>query len=239
MSDYQGFSMGGSQGFEYPSEVSASCLTYLFADRFVRPMGWSHRIFGETALITPTSLRLVHIVNVQLQCLATALWSLEHHGLITISEKVLSASNLLGRIGEHELVLERVGESEGLLGLERQVLSALPGEPVGARDLLLLDAFDIVPVDALLVPVREEAVAANVVVFPEREGRVPQSLRWSVYARYEVRELARRSLEAQFRSADEAGLFGRDQPQLFKRVWKECARPFKRIRGLGSGGGGG
>ena len=165
MSDYQ--------GFEFPAEVSASCLAYLFADRFVRPVGWSHRFFGETALITPTSRRLVHIVDVQLQCLATALWSLEHHGLITISEKVLSASNLLGRIGEHELLLERVGEGEGLVGLEEQVLSALPGEPVGAKDLLYLDDFDIVPVDALLVPVQEEAVAAKVVVLPEGEGRAP------------------------------------------------------------------
>ena len=95
--------------------------------------------------------------------------------------EVLSASNLLGRIGEHELLLERVGEGEDLVGLEEQVLSALPGEPVGAKDLLYLDDFDIVPVDALLVPVQEEAVAAKVVVLPEGEGRVPQSLRWSMW----------------------------------------------------------
>jgi len=232
MSDNKGFSLGGYQGFELPAEVSASCLAYLFADRFVRPMSRSGRLFGELALVTPTSGTLVQIVDVQLHCLTTALWSLLHHGLITISEKAPSASNLLGRIGEHELLLERVGEGEDLVGLEGQVLSALPGGPVVARELLYLDAFDIVPVDALLVPVQEEAVVAGVVVLPEREGRVPQSLSWSVHARYEIREMARRSLEAQFRCADEAGLFVRDQPQLFKRVRKECALPFKRIRGL-------
>ena len=207
------------------------CLTYLFADRFVRPMSWSNRILGQLALVTPTSGTLVHIVDVQLHCLATALRVLQHHGLITISDKAPSASNLLGRIGEHELLLERVGGGEDLVGLEGQVLSSLPAEPVVARDLLYLDAFDIVPVDALLVPVQEEAVAANVLVLPEREGRAPQSLSWSVHARYEIREMARRSLEAQFRSADEAGLLVRDQPQLFKRVLKECALPFRRIRG--------
>ena len=67
-------------------------------------------------------------------------------------------------------------------------------------------------IDALLVPVQEEAVVANVVVLPEGEGRIPQSLSWSVHACYAIPEMARRSLEAQFRSADEAGLFGRDQP---------------------------
>lgn len=110
--------MGGHQGFEFPSEVSASCLAYLFADRFVRPMSRSRRFFGELALITPTSGTLVHIVDVQLQCLATALWSLQHHGLITVSERAPSASNLLGRIGEHKLLLERMEEGEDLVGLE-------------------------------------------------------------------------------------------------------------------------
>jgi hypothetical protein len=76
---------------------------------------------------------------------------------------------------------------------------------------------------------------ANVVVLPEREGRIPQSLSWSVHARYAIPEMARRSLEAQFRSADEAGLLDHDQPQLFQRVQKECVRPFKKIRGSGGG----
>ncbi len=124
-------------------------------------MGWSRRIFGEAGLITPTNRRMVHIVHVQLQFLATALWSLEHHGLIASFEKVPSASNLLGRIGEHELMIQGLGEGEDLVGLERLVLSALPGTPVVAKDLLYLDAFDIVPVDALLVPVQEEAVAGQ------------------------------------------------------------------------------
>jgi len=230
--------MGGYQGFEFPAQVSASCLTYLFADRFVRPMSRSRRFFGELALVTPTSGTLVQIADVQLQCLATALWSLEHHGLIAIAEKAHPASNHLGRIGEYKLQFERVGEGEGLVGLERLVLSALPGAPVDARDLLRFDAFNLRPVDALLLPVQEEAVRANVAVPSEREGRVPQSLNWSVHARYEIREMARRSLEAQFRSADEAGLFGRNQPQLFEEVRRQCGLALYATRGHAWSGGG-
>ncbi len=132
------FSMGGYQGFGLPAEVSASYLAYLFADRFVRPMSWSTRVLGHAALVTPTSGRLVQIGYVQVQCLATALWSLEHHGFIAIFDKAPSASNLLGRIGEHQLMIDRLGEGEDLVGLEGLVLSALPGAPVIARDLLNL-----------------------------------------------------------------------------------------------------
>jgi hypothetical protein len=234
MNDYQDFSTGGSRDFEFPAQVSASCLAYLFADRFVRPLSRWSRALGQLALATPTSGTLVDIGPVQFHCLATALWSLEHHGLMTISEKVPTASNLLGRIGEHELRFERVSEGEDLVGLEGMVLSALPGKPVNARELLLLDPFEVGRVDLFLFPVQEEAVASSVVVPPEHEGRVPSSLRWSVYARYETPEIARTSLEAQFRSADEAGLFGRDQPQLFKRVRKRSPLGFKRLRRNGS-----
>jgi hypothetical protein len=88
MSDYQ--------GLKFPAEVSVSCLAYLFADRFVRPMSRSRRFFAELAVVTPTSGTLVHIVDVQLQCLTTALWSLRHHGVITISDKALLPQISLG-----------------------------------------------------------------------------------------------------------------------------------------------
>jgi hypothetical protein len=53
--------MGRDQAsFGHPYEVTASCLTYLFADRFVRPIRMLRRsVRGEPAVTTPTTGTLV------------------------------------------------------------------------------------------------------------------------------------------------------------------------------------
>ncbi len=222
MSDYQGSSPGGYHGFEYPSEVSASCLTYLFADRFVRPMSRSRRFLtGDLAVTTPTSGTLVRLAEVQRHCMATALWSLEHQGFIKIAE-----TSSGGRKG---LTVEKRRASPEMLGLDGLLLRAIPYDPIVLKNLVCSNAFVSGGVDVELVPIQEEAVKAKVAVLSKRDGRIPSCLKWSKHARYEIREVDRRSLNAQFRSADEAGLFGRDQPQLFKKVLAQCGLAIRRV----------
>ena len=235
--------MSNSYGLRYPYEVSASCLVYLFADRLVRRLSWMGRITGEPALVTPMSGALAPIAEVGLQCLATALWSLDHHGLIKISDTPPTGSKdkppyRMRRKGETSwLSLERLEEDSELPGLEGLLLSEFPDGPVGVEDLLSSDAFDLGPIDALLVPVQLEAGDANVVALSEQGRRTPRSLSWSIHARYEVREEARRSVEAQFRVAEETGLLGGDRPRLFKDVRARCGQALWWLRPHSSGGG--
>ena len=70
-------SMTDSHGLRYPYDVSASCLAYLCADRLVRRLSSMGCATGEPAVTSPTSGTVLPIAEVELQCLATALWSLD------------------------------------------------------------------------------------------------------------------------------------------------------------------
>jgi len=217
-------------GGRYSNEVSASCLSYLFADRFIRRISWFGRAMAEAAVVTPTTGTLVKVANVERQCLATALWSLEHQGLIAIYLKKAHASNLLGRIGEDELLLERVGEAKHLVGIEAMLLAAFPTQPVEAMQLYVR-AVEVETADALLCLLQDEAVAANVLSVSDRNGdRVSPSLRWWSRSRREIREEARGLLETQFRAAQGLGLFGTDQPGLFSKLKRQCGHAAWNLR---------
>ena len=235
--------MSDSHVLRYSYDVSASCLAYLFADRLVRGLSWMGRATSEPALVTPTSGTLVSTADVELQCLATALWSLDYHGLIKISATPPPGAKhkppyRKRRRGETSwLSFERRGKDPELPGLEGLLLSEFPDGAIGVWELLSSDAFDLRPVDALLVPVQREAADANVAVLCKQGRPTPRSLSWSIHACYEVREGARRAVEAQFRIAEETGVFGSDRPSLFKEVRARCGQALWWLRPHSSGGG--
>jgi hypothetical protein len=212
----------GFNGFRYSSEVSVSCLTYLFADQFVGGVGWFGRAMSQAALVTPTTGKWVNFANAERQCFAAAIWSLKHQELITISDGARHASNRLSRIGERPtLLFEAIGDGEDVIGVEGLLLAALR-RPIDASQLYR-DAIALEPLDTVLARLRDEAVGANVASVPEKYGRrVPKSLHWSNSSECKVRPEAQRSLERQFRVADDLGLFGRDQPD-FKELRRQCS----------------
>jgi hypothetical protein len=222
--------MANAFSVRYPQHVSASCLSSLFADRFMRRISLSGRALAEAAVVTPTTGTLVKVANVERQCLATALWSLEHQGLIEIHLKRSDASNFLGRIGEDRLLFERIEEGEHLIGVEGTLLDAFPERPIEARQLYVA-AFGAETPDALLTPLQKEAVAANVVsISDQKEDRILPSLRWSSLSRCVIREGTRETLETQFRAADDLGLFGNDQSRLFSKVRRQCGLAAWKMR---------
>jgi hypothetical protein len=234
--------MSDTHCLRYSYDVSASCLAYLCADRLVRRLSSMGRATGEPAVTSPTSGTLLPIVEVELQCLATALWSLDHHGLIKISDGPPPGSKSKPpyrkrRKGETSwLFFERLLEDSELPGLEGLLLSEFPDGPIGIGELLSSDTFDLRPIDALLVPIQREAADANVAVLSEQGRPTPRSLSWSIHARYEVREGSRRSVGTQFRVAEEIGLFGGNRPRMFKEVRARCGQALWSLRAHSSGG---
>jgi hypothetical protein len=227
-------------------ELTASCLDYLFADRSVRRLGWIARSAGECSLATPSNGTLVQIANVELHCVATALWNLEHQGHIRISEKSGSGRSSLWHQDlsnpEVSLLVERVADADGLVGLEALLLSSLPEAPVDTRGLINSAALgrSLLPIDALLVPVQDEAIAAGAIARDVWKERPSKCLRWSVHSQYRICEDMRASLEAQYEAADQQGLLGRDRPRQFSQLRRECglalseSRPQQEWRGTGS-----
>lgn len=226
-------------------ELSASCLDYIFADRSVRRLGWFARSVGECAVASPSTGTLVQVANVELHCVATALWSLEHRGHLRIFEKSDS-----GRSGFwHEdlsnpqlgLLLERLTDPDGTVGLEALLLSSLPEEPVDARGVISSEVLglQLLAIDALLVQVQDEGIAAGVISTTKWKQRPSKCLRWSSHSQYRVYESERSSLETQYEAANAMGFCGRDRPRRFAELRRECglalaeARPQPRYTGTG------
>ncbi len=228
-------------------ELTASCLDYLFADRSVRRLSWMARSVGECAIATPSTGVLVQVANVELHCVATSLWSLEHEGLLRISQKPGSGHSSIWNKDlsnpEFTLLFERVADPDELVGLDALLLSSLPEEPVDARGFLNPDALgrSLLPIDALLVPTQDEAIAAGVICLSEANRRSSKSFPWSIHSQYRIDEDARVPLETQYQDAAERGLFGRDQLREFSKLRQECgfalaeSRPRQQYGGAGIG----
>src|SRR6516164_8191653 len=116
-----------------PAALSASCLTYLFADRFVRPLRWLDRSTGWCSLTTPTTGTMVSTGAVELRCVATALWSLQRSGQLRIIDKapMTGKASYRQRRKQNDLLLpeipcklkfERIGDPTDQVGLEYLLL---------------------------------------------------------------------------------------------------------------------
>jgi hypothetical protein len=223
-------------------DLSASCLTYIFADRFVRRLGWIGRATGECAISAPSTGKLVNVARIEAQCVATALWGLQRADLLSITETPANerirnspwrpGTRLAAFDGRLDLRFQRVAPiSDGLVGLEALLLAAVPNDAVDLNRVLNAESIGrpLEPLDALLVPVQQEAVAAGAICLSERPKR-GRSLSWSIHSQYQVEESTNSSVRSQFSNADQTGLFGRDDSHLFSWVCRESLLALAAVR---------
>lgn len=221
-------------------ELTTSCLSYVFADRYVRQLGWMGRMTGECALTTPWTGTLVSVAKVEALCVAAALRSLARSGFVSISEKSAgqlrnspwrSGSRLATFDGRFDLQFQRVGaRPHELVGLEALIFSAVSEDPADLTHIIDSDSLDrpLVALDALLVPVQEEAVAAGAVQLGQRMRR-RRCLNWSIHSQYEVVESMRTALDSQVALVEQRGLLGDHQPE-FLWLLRECTQALAAVR---------
>jgi hypothetical protein len=182
---------------------------------------------------------------VELRCVATALWSLQRSGQLRIIDKapMTGKASYRQRRKQNDLLLpeipcklkfERIGDPTDQVGLEYLLLAALPerGRVLAKEFITPWDlGRPLVAVDALLVPVQEEAVAAGVIslVEPARRKR-HKSLKWSIHSQYAVREERRPEIESQYNFAKDNGFFDRDADPSLSTLQGECSMAIRAFR---------
>jgi hypothetical protein len=165
--------------------VSDSSLCYLFADLLVGKMTAWERLNGFPGMETPSSGEVVHFGRFEQEMLAVALWHLHLAGSATISEVEPDKESGVRRSHRRTLRLRivRLGNGQGLAGLEAALFECLPEE--GTANIL-----DVIgelyegrrgglPVNGLLAIVQHEAVGLGILTRTERSGRLPRSLAWT------------------------------------------------------------
>jgi hypothetical protein len=156
-----------SMSSEAPGALSASCLTYLFADQMLPREGhWDHAM-GEIAVPVPGSDTLVALGALEKLLLTVALWDLD-------AAQEISVGRGSGRSG---FQVELRPEGRDRPGLEGALLSGLTAESAGI-DLwqLVFDLWvteDTMALNALVVEVQSEAMDARIIHRPDRPNIVP------------------------------------------------------------------